>query len=654
MTDYEARFSELSHHALMILPTDVERVRRFVAGLHSGIRTNMAPEVEIGNPYQFVVEIAPRIMGYRLRGSTYSYVSSLFAHFLNTPHEPLGTHVHVSTPVGNPTVVDWIYRSSVVTFCSFETRADLLLLDMTDFEGWSGRGSSVDTCSRVISFLKARHMIKNGCLAYLAYVRDTIVESLMIDSVPVVREFADVLPSDLPGMPPDCDIDFCIDLAPGTQPISIPPYCMASKDLKEQLEELLAKGFVRLSVSPWGVPVLFVMKTDGTMQMYIDYRQLNKATIKNKYPLPRIDDLFDQLQGARVFSNFDLRSGYHHLKIRDFDVPKTAFRTRYGHYAFLVMSFGLTNAPATFMDLMNRVFRPYIDSFVIIFIDDILRRWLELLKDYDITILYHPGKENVVVDAVSRRAESMGSLAFIPAEERPLALNIQSLAKRLARDRGPLFISHFWRAIQSELGTRVELDKAFHPQTDVQSKQTVQTLEDMLRTRVIDFGGQWDQLLPLAEFAYNNIYQINALEKEKLIQERLRTAQSRQKSYADQKARDISFIIGEKVLLKVSPMKGVMRFGNTGKLSPRFIGPFEVLRRVGEVAYELALPPSLSVVHPVFHVSMLRRYHADLCHVLDFSTIQLDESLNYEEEPIAIIDAQERQLRSKSVFAVKV
>ena len=134
----------------------------------------------------------------------------------------------------------------------------------------------------------------------------------------------------------------------------------------------MSKGFIRPSVSPWGAPVLFLKKKDGTMRICIDYRRLNKVIVKNKYPLPRIDDLFDQLQGASLFSKIDLRSGYHQLKIRASDIPKTAFRTRYGHYEFLVMSFGLTNAPEAFMELMNGVFRPYHDSFVIVFIDDIL------------------------------------------------------------------------------------------------------------------------------------------------------------------------------------------------------------------------------------------------------------------------------------------
>ena len=144
------------------------------------------------------------------------------------------------------------------------------------------------------------------------------------------------------------------------------------KELKLQLQELLEKGFIRPSVSPWGAHVLFVKKKDGTLRLCIDYRQLNKLTVKNKYLLPKINDLFDQLKGASIFSKIDLRSRYHQLRIKDMDVHKTAFRTRYGHYEFLVMSFILTNAPTAFIDLMNRVFRPYVDQFIVVFIDDIL------------------------------------------------------------------------------------------------------------------------------------------------------------------------------------------------------------------------------------------------------------------------------------------
>ena len=144
------------------------------------------------------------------------------------------------------------------------------------------------------------------------------------------------------------------------------------KELKEHMEEMVNKGFVRPSMSPWGAPVLFVKKNDESMRLCIDYRELNKVTIRNQYPLSRIDDLFDQLQGAKVFSKIDLSSCYHQLRVHDEDVSKTAFRTRYGHFEFLVMPFGLTNAPAAFMDLMNRIFRPYLDKFVIVFIDDIL------------------------------------------------------------------------------------------------------------------------------------------------------------------------------------------------------------------------------------------------------------------------------------------
>jgi hypothetical protein len=144
------------------------------------------------------------------------------------------------------------------------------------------------------------------------------------------------------------------------------------QELKMQLKELLDLGLIHPSVSPWGAPVIFIRKKDGSWRLCIDYRQLNKATIKNQYPLPRIDDLFDQMKGATVFSKIDLRSGYHQLRIKEDDIPKTAFKTRFGHYEFTVLPFGLTNAPGVFMSLMNRVFHEYLDKFDQVFIDDIL------------------------------------------------------------------------------------------------------------------------------------------------------------------------------------------------------------------------------------------------------------------------------------------
>jgi hypothetical protein len=192
---------------------------------------------------------------------------------------------------------------------------------------------------------------------------------------PIVEEFSDVLPDDFLGMPSDRDIEFIIELLPRTTLIAKRPYRMGVdglEELKKQIKELQEKGFIRPSSSPWGAPVIFVDKKDGTQRMCVDYRSLNEVTIKNKYPLPRIDDLFDQLRGACVFSKIDLPSGYHQLKIRASDIPKTVFTTRYGLYEYTVMSFGLTNAPAYFMYLMNKVFMEFLDKFVVVFIDDIL------------------------------------------------------------------------------------------------------------------------------------------------------------------------------------------------------------------------------------------------------------------------------------------
>ncbi|KAJ0433607.1 putative nucleotidyltransferase, Ribonuclease H [Helianthus annuus] len=225
-----------------------------------------------------------------------------------------------------------------------------------------------------VSMLKASKCLKKGCVIYMAQV--TVDEQKpKIKDIPVISDYPEAFPEELSGLPPDRQVEFRIDIIPGAAPIARAPYRLAPTEMKElrtRLDDLLAKGFIRPSSSPWGAPILFVKKEDGSMRLCIDYRELNKVTIKNRYPLPRIDDLFDQLQGASYFSKIDLRSGYHQLKVKDEDVHKTAFRTRYGHYEFQVMAFGLTNALAAFMDLMNRVCKPYLDKFVIVFIDDIL------------------------------------------------------------------------------------------------------------------------------------------------------------------------------------------------------------------------------------------------------------------------------------------
>ena len=334
-------------------------------------------------------------------GATHSFISVPFTERHQIESQPIDGRMVVSIPNGDTMISERIVPGSRLVIQNKDFPAYLIVLGIYDFDivlgmDWLSKHRATLDCYKkevrlvlpeepgvifrrirreiahsLINAMTALKRLRKGCQGYLAFVVDRRQEGTRLEDILVVKEF----PDDISGLPPDREVEFTIDLILGTEPISIPPYRMAPAELRElkaQLEELLSKGFIRPSISPWGTLVLLVKKKDGSLRLCIDYRQLNRVTIRNQYPLPRIDELFDQLQGSRVYSKIDLRLGYHQLRVQESDVPKTAFRTRYGHYEFLVMPFGLTNALAAFMDLMNRVFQPYLDKFIIIFIDDIL------------------------------------------------------------------------------------------------------------------------------------------------------------------------------------------------------------------------------------------------------------------------------------------
>ncbi|XP_058192281.1 uncharacterized protein LOC131309701 [Rhododendron vialii] len=300
--------------------------------------------------------------------ASHSFISSAFATALGLEIDLLDSFLSIDTPVGGRVILNRHIRLRlIVTEEEYQCALQMLL---------------------IIFVGPSTFIIRNHFFGTLIIVGSKVSSwSIIVDSVallgsshdswgvpPVVCKYPDVFPEDLFELPPKREVEFSIDIIPGTAPISMEPYRFAPaeiRELKVQLQELLDKRFIRPSTSPWGAPALFAKKKDGSLRLCIDYRKLNRVTIKNKYPLPRIDDLFDQLRGSCVFSKIDLRSGYHQLRVKEEDIEKMAFHTRYGHYEFLMMPFGLTNAPAAFMDLMNSIFHAYLDRFVVVFVDDI-------------------------------------------------------------------------------------------------------------------------------------------------------------------------------------------------------------------------------------------------------------------------------------------
>ncbi|GJR94294.1 putative reverse transcriptase domain-containing protein [Tanacetum coccineum] len=425
------------------------------------------------------------------------------------------------------------------------------------------------------------------------------------------RGNAIVFPEDLPCLPPARPVEFQIDLIPGAAPIAQEPYRLSlseMKELSEQLQELSDKGFISPSSSPWGAPVLFVKKKDGSFRMFIDYRELNKLTVKNRYPLLRINDLFDQLQGSSIYSKIDLRSGYHQLRVREQDIKKTAFQTRYGHYEFQVMLFGLTNAPA--VQFLRHVIDSrgiHVDPAKIESIKDWaspntpteIRQFLGLAGYIEGAVVdaEREGKANVVADALSRKER------------------IEPLRE---------LVTLLWRFKIRDYA-RISQVKILHPsmvpkRCTNEVKKSYWWAEHVGCHRLLMLASALDRVQ--AVFSYKQ-HVITASIKERTY-EALFHVRNVDPPMCWAEVGEAQLTVGDRVMLKVSPWKGVVRFGKRGKLNPRYVGPFRVLAKVGKVAYKLELPQELSRVHHTFHVSNLKKCYADEPLVMPLEGIHID------------------------------
>nr|GEV44301.1 reverse transcriptase domain-containing protein [Tanacetum cinerariifolium] len=574
------------------------------------------------------------------------------------------------------------------------------------------------------------------------------------EEIVVVRYFPEVFPDNLSGLPTLREIKFLIELIPKAVPIAKSPYRLAPSELEElsgQLKELQDKGFIQPSSSLGGTPVLFVKKKDCSFRMCIGYRELNKLTIKNRYPLPRMDDLFDQLQGLRLELVMDISSSQKCPLCKTFDWDEEHELT------FQTLKDKLCNAPVLAMPdgpkdfmvccdvsriglgsvLMQRgavvfafkIWRHYLygiksviymdhKSLQHIFSQKELnmrqRCWIELFSDYDGKIRYHFGKANMVADALTHKSKysvhpgadkmyyDMRDRYWWPGMKKDIVeyvckcltcLKVKAEHQRpsgllqqpkIAVIMDQLTKSAYFLPIPEDYKMD-RLARLYLNEIVARHGVPISIISDCdshltSRACVLDFGVSWDVHLPLVEFSYNNSYHSSVrcapfealygrnlpimwaevgegqetTEKISQIKDRLKVARDCQKSYADKRRKPLEFSVGDYVLLKVSPWKGVVRFGKKGKLAPRFVGPFEIIEKVGSVAYWSDLPEELNGVHDTFHVLNLKKCLADLTLQVPLDEIRVDDKLKFMEEPVEILEREFKKLKRSRIAIVKV
>ncbi|GJX84154.1 putative reverse transcriptase domain-containing protein, partial [Tanacetum coccineum] len=547
--------------------------------------------------------------------------------------------------------------------------------------------------ARIICDEKVVHIPINGETLIIRVMEKKSGKKQLKD-IPVVREFLKVFPEDLPSLPPVRQVEFQIDLMPGAAPVARAPYRLAPSEMQElsdQLQELADRGFIRPSTSPWGAPVLFVKKKDGSFRMCIDYRELNKLTVKNRYPLPRIDDLFDQLQGSSVYSKIDLRSGYHQLRVRDKDIPKTAFRMRYGHYEFQVMPFGLTNAPAVFMDLMNRVCKPYLDKFVIVFIDDILiysrnkeehadhlRIILELLKkeklyakfskyDFWINIVLQHILDQKELNIRQRRwlelLADYDSQTEAIKEENIKAENLRGMDKafELRPDGTRCIKNQRWLPFFGNLRDLIMHESykskySIHPGSD----KMYQDLKKLywwpnMKAIIAEYVGKCltcsrvkaeYRLTKSAHFiptkATDSMETLIRLYLKEIVSRHgvsISIISDRDSYFTSRFWQSMQNALGTQLDMSTT------YHPKTDRQSKRTIQTLE--------PYKLELPEELSNVHNTLHVSNLKKCLSDESLIIPMKELRLDDKLNFVEEPIEIMDRKVKQLRQSRILLVK-